>query len=377
MTDPLLAADCRLESGPQGSVLHLVGAWTVTGLPALERRTQGQAATGADRPSAIDAGELVALDTAGALLLIQRWLGPTPWPPIQHLKPADQMLLELVGERVATPKLPKQRVFGVLPLLERAGAATEFAWKQFLLLLAFGGQTLETAFAILMGRQKLRWTSAVHHMERAGLDAVPIVCLLSFLVGAVVAFLGATVLADFGAQVFTVELVSFSFMREFGVLLTAILIAGRSGSAYTAEIGMMRAREEIDAIRALGLDPIELLVIPRVLALLVMLPTLSFLAVLSGILGGALVGGTALGISPGLFLARMQETAELRHFLVGLSKAPLFAVLIALVGCLEGLKVRASAESVGRHTTSSVVQSIFLVILVDAMAAIIFMELDI
>lgn len=370
----MAAADFSIDS-PQG-LLRLQGDWTVAGLPAVERRTQHLHA-GDARPQRVDASGLTKLDTAGALLLIQRWLGRAPWPPIDGLRAADRDLLDLVGERIAAPRVKRRKPFGLVPMAERAGAATEFAWLQLKLLLGFGGQTLATAAAILVGRQKLRWTSAVHHMERTGLDAVPIVCLLSFLVGAVVAFLGATVLADFGAQVFTVELVSFSFMREFGVLLTAIMIAGRSGSAFTAEIGMMRAREEIDAIRALGLDPIELLVIPRVLALVVMLPVLSFLAVLSGIIGGALVGGTELGISPGLFLARMQETAELRHLLVGLSKAPLFAIIIALVGCLEGLKVQASAESVGRHTTSSVVQSIFLVILVDALAAIFFMEIDV
>jgi len=368
------AADISVDG--DAGLLRLHGDWTVAGLPTLERRTQHLQAADA-RPARVDASLLTKLDTAGALLLIQRWLGRTPWPPIDGLRAADRELLDLVGERIAAPREKLRKPFGLLPMAQRVGAATEFAWLQLKLLLGFGGQTLATATTILIGRHKLRWTSAVHHMERTGLDAVPIVCLLSFLVGAVVAFLGATVLADFGAQVFTVELVSFSFMREFGVLLTAIMIAGRSGSAFTAEIGMMRAREEIDAIRALGLDPIELLVIPRVLALLVMLPALSFLAVLSGIVGGALVGGTELGISPGLFLARMQETAELRHLLVGLSKAPLFAIIIALVGCLEGLKVRASAESVGRHTTSSVVQSIFLVILVDALAAIFFMELDV
>ena len=373
----MVAAQFHLEEAADGPVLHLVGEWTVAGLPEAEQLSQGIVAGSGERPVRVDAKELVALDSAGALMLIQRWLGRVPWPEIEGLRAADKDLLALVGERIATPRVRKRRVYGLGPMAERVGVATEFAWRQLMLLLAFGGQTLETIAAILVGRQKLRWTSAVHHMERSGLDAVPIVCMLSFLVGAVVAFLGATVLADFGAQVFTVELVSYSFMREFGVLLTAIMIAGRSGSAYTAEIGMMRAREEIDAIRALGLDPIELLVIPRLLALLVMLPVLSFLAVLSGILGGALVGGTALGISPGLFLARMQETAEISYLFVGLSKAPLFAIIISLVGCLEGLKVQGSAESVGRHTTSSVVQSIFLVILIDAIAAIFFMELDI
>lgn len=371
------SAAFQLEATADGPVLRLSGEWTVAGLPDAERRSQGVVARDETRPLRVDARDLAALDTAGALMLIQRWLGHMPWPAIDGLRAADRDLLMLVGERIATPRVRPRRANGLAPLAERAGAATVFAWRQLALLLAFGGQTVLTIGAILLGRQKLRWTSAVHHMERAGLDAVPIVCMLSFLVGAVVAFLGATVLADFGAQVYTVELVSYSFMREFGVLLTAIMIAGRSGSAYTAEIGMMRAREEIDAIRSLGLDPIELLVIPRLLALLVMLPVLSFLAVLSGIVGGALVGGTALGISPGLFLARMQETAEVSYLFVGLSKAPLFAIIISLVGCLEGLKVQGSAESVGRHTTSSVVQSIFLVILIDAIAAIFFMELDI
>ena len=371
----MAAAEYSLDASNQA--LHLRGDWTIAGLPAAERSSQARLGDQQPRPTSVDAAEMTALDTAGALLLIQRWLGPAPWPAIVGLKPADLNLLSLVGTHLSTPRARVRQPWGLARMAERVGVASENAWRQLLQLLGFGGQTLATMAAIVRGRQRLRWTSAVHHMEQAGLDAVPIVCLLSFLVGAVVAFLGATVLADFGAQVYTVELVSFSFMREFGVLLTAIMIAGRSGSAYTAEIGMMRAREEIDAIRSLGMDPIELLVIPRLLALFLMLPVLSFLAVISGILGGALVGGTELGISPGVFLARMQETAELRHLLVGLSKAPIFAVIIALVGCLEGLKVRSSAESVGRHTTSSVVQSIFLVILVDAIAAIFFMKLDV
>jgi len=185
------------------------------------------------------------------------------------------------------------------------------------------------------------------------------------------------VLGDFGASIFTVELVSYSFLREFGVLLTAILLAGRSGSAFTAQIGSMKSREELDAIRALGLDPMEMLVVPRLLALLVMLPLLAFLAMLAGLAGGAIVGSLALDITPGMFISRLYEMTEVRHLWVGLSKAPLFAFLIAVVGCLEGFKVEGSAESVGRHTTSAVVQSIFLVILFDALFAIFFMQLDV
>jgi phospholipid/cholesterol/gamma-HCH transport system permease protein len=209
-----------------------------------------------------------------------------------------------------------------------------------------------------------------------GLDAVPLVMLLSFMVGAVIAFLGATVLRDFGAEIFVVELVSIAFLREFGVLLTAILLAGRTASAFTAQIGAMQSGEEIDAIRTLGLDPIELLVIPRLVALLVMLPLLTFLAMISGILGGMVVSLTSLGMTVDMFINRLYETISITHFWVGLSKAPIFALVIGLIGCLEGFQVKGTAQSVGERTTSSVVQSISLVIILDALAALFFMEMD-
>jgi phospholipid/cholesterol/gamma-HCH transport system permease protein len=355
-----------------GGTLRLSGRWVLSELEALEQQTRGRQAI----PwTAIDGSAVDAIDSAGALLLCTRFLHPAG-AEVSGLRESDLKLLQLV--RTAPYQLIKlkPKASGIAPMLDRVGRALDDFFQQFVRLLSFTGEVLEVSARVLLGRQRLRWTATVHHMERAGLDAVPIVTLLSFLVGAVVAFLGATVLRDFGASVFTVELVSFSFLREFGVLLTAILLAGRSGSAFTAELGTMRAREEIDAIRALGLDPIELLVLPRMFALLLMLPILSFLGVIAGMLGGGLVGAFALDISPGQFLSRLQDAAELRHFLVGMVKAPVFAMVIALVGCLEGLKVRGSAESVGRHTTSAVVQSIFLVILLDALFAIFFMEMD-
>ena len=216
--------------------------------------------------------------------------------------------------------------------------------------------------------------ATVFHMEQVGLDAVPLVMLLSFLVGAVIAFLGSNILADFGASIYVVELVSISFLREFAVLLTAIILAGRTASAFTAQIGSMVSREEVDAIRTLGLDPVELLVIPRLLALVVMLPLLTFIAMLAGLLGGMFVGMTSLDIPVQAYYGRLQETVELRHFLVGMAKAPIFAMVIGLIGCLEGLQVTGTAQSVGERTTSSVVQSISLVIVLDAFAAIWFMQ---
>jgi phospholipid/cholesterol/gamma-HCH transport system permease protein len=203
-----------------------------------------------------------------------------------------------------------------------------------------------------------------------------LVALLSFMVGAVIAFLGAMVLQGYGATIFVVELVSAAFLREFGVLLTAILLAGRTASAFTAQIGMMVNREEVDAIRVLGLDPIDLLVIPRILALLVMLPLLTFVAMMAGLLGGVAVGALDLDIPPAAYLARMHDMMEVRHFVVGMVKAPFFAMVIGLIGCLEGLQVQGTAQSLGERTTSSVVQAISLVIVIDAFAALWFMQMD-
>lgn len=351
--------------------LRLRGHWRLPQLGPLWARLQARASV-----RRIDGSELAGLDTAGAMavLALLRDVGERT-PELTGFRPADRELLQLVLQRSQAGQAPPvRRNYGMLQLLARVGTAMERAWLQSRTLLGFVGQVLECCFFVLTGRRRLRLTAVVHHMEQAGLDAVPIVCLLSFLVGAVVAYLGATVLADFGAAIFTVELVNFSFLREFGVLLTAILVAGRSGSAFTAEIGAMKSGQEIDAIRTLGMDPIELLVLPRMLALILMVPVLSFLAMLSGMLGGGLVGVLEMDLSPGLYLTRMQEGTDLRHLWVGLIKAPVFAFLIAVVGCLEGLKVAGSAASVGTHTTSSVVQTIFLVILVDALFAIFFMK---
>jgi phospholipid/cholesterol/gamma-HCH transport system permease protein len=269
-----------------------------------------------------------------------------------------------------------RRDSGFLATLANIGAALEAFWRDGVALVGFIGVILGALARNLRQPRSWRITSIVAHVEQTGLNALPIVALLCFLVGAVVAFLGATVLREFGASVFTVELVGYSFLREFGVLLTAIMVAGRSGSAFTAQIGSMKAHEEIDAIRTLGLRPIDVLVVPRVFALLVSMPILTLAGMLAGLLGGAAVCVLALDISPLMFVTRLHETTAVRHFWVGMSKAPVFAFLIAAIGCLEGFKVAGSAESVGRHTTSSVVQSIFVVILIDALAAIFFMEMN-
>ncbi|WP_095083410.1 ABC transporter permease [Pseudomonas sp. Irchel s3h17] len=375
-----ITGSARLDTSQTPALLRITGDWTLAHYADLKRLSEtlkGQY----DERTTIDLNGLGVLDTAGASLLVEllgaERLGKSAEHPDCSLSAADRALLQTVYCSMADFCIPvKEPDISVgIQLLTRIGRAVDIVWQDTLQLLGFVGLILETIARGLFRPKRWRITPMVAHIEQTGLDAAPIVALLTFLVGAVVAFLGATVLASFGASIFTVDLVAFSFLREFGVLLTAILMAGRTASAFTAQIGSMKANEEIDAIRTLGLDPTELLVVPRVLALLVALPMLTFLAMLSGIVGGGVVCALSLDISPAMFLSLLQSDIGVQHFLVGMVKAPIFAFLIAAIGCLEGFKVSGSAESVGAHTTSSVVQSIFVVIVLDAVAALFFMEM--
>ncbi len=369
-------APSLLDISPTRPV-RIAGDWTLPHYTQLEAQLAGLKLPLAAE-QAVDLSALQGLDTAGAALLVRllgsqrvRALAAQPG----QLPPARLALLDTVlaalDQDTPAAVTPRWRAGDTLA---RLGSASQRSVALLLELLGFIGLTLETLLRCLPHPRRWRVTALVAQIQQTGLNALPIVALLTFLVGAVVAFLGATVLERFGASIYTVSLVALSFMREFGVLLTAILLAGRTASAFTAQIGSMKANEEIDAIRTLGLNPIELLVLPRVLALLVSLPLLTFVAMLSGILGGGLVCALALDISPTLFLSILQGIPE-RHFWVGLGKAPVYAFVIAVIGCLEGFRVSGSAASVGAHTTSSVVQSIFAVILLDAVAALFFMEM--
>ncbi|WAH58697.1 ABC transporter permease [Pseudomonas silvicola] len=379
MTMLAVGGQAHLDTSTQPPRLRIGGDWTLPHYARLRRLAQ-QLASQYDDDTPIDLDQLGAIDTAGASLLVEllgaERLGRLADTAV-HLPGSSRALLQTVHRALQDfhePAREPELNVGV-QLLSRIGTAVDTVWQDTLQLLGFVGLILETLARGLLRPRRWRTTAVVAHIEQTGLDAAPIVALLTFLVGAVVAFLGATVLARFGASVFTIDLVGFSFLREFGVLLTAILMAGRTASAFTAQIGSMKANEEIDALRTLGLDPVELLVVPRVLALLVALPALTFLAMLCGIIGGGVVCAWSLGISPAMFLSKLQTDIAVQHFLVGLAKAPVFAFLIAAIGCLEGFKVSGSAESVGAHTTSSVVQSIFVVIVLDAVAALFFMEM--
>ena len=325
----------------------------------------------------LEATRLTELDTAGAALLVEL-LGAGVLcqllPSAIGLSAERQALLLAVAEAMQDHELPTQAPSSWSDGLAHLGQQMLNGWQQFVLLLGFLGLTLSTLASTLLVPSRWRVTALVAQIHQCGLNAVPIVALLTFLVGAVVAFLGATVLANFGATIYTVDLVAYSFLREFGVLLTAILLAGRTASAFTAQLGSMKVNEELDALRTQGLDPIALLVLPRMLALVISLPLLTFIAILSGFMGGAMVSLLSLDISLAQYVAIVQQV-PIRHLWVGLGKAPIFALLIALIGCLEGFKVEGSAQSVGQHTTSSVVQSIFVVILLDAIAALFLMEM--
>lgn len=323
----------------------------------------------------IDARAIESLDAAGAMLLLHAAERLGLDPDAVELQERHRALFETVraarDEEDAAPDRTEPAWFRLLADTGEGVVGIVHAMRLFT---GFVGLSLSSLVATMWRPRQWRITSTVHHMQQTGLNALPLVALLSFLVGAVVAYLGATVLKDFGAELFVVDLTTYAFFREFGVLLTAILLAGRTASAFTAQIGTMKAREEIDAMRTIGLDPVLLLVLPRLVALIIMLPILATVATLAGLLGGLTVSALSLEISADLFLSRVGETIELRHYLVGLSKAPLFAVVIALVGCLEGFKVTGTAQSVGERTTSAVVQTISLVIVIDALAAVFFME---
>ncbi|WP_024868617.1 ABC transporter permease [Pseudoxanthomonas suwonensis] len=369
MTEPTGSPPRWQQAAADPGCIVLSGDWTLDHALDMAGQLRGLP----EETAEVDATGIGRLDSAGVMQLARfaqrRGLDDS------RLRFRDEhaRLVQAIDD-VSDDRPPRGRDYGVAAALERMGRAVHAAARDIVQLVGFTGENLAKLARTVRQPRRFRFTATVSHMEQVGLDAVPLVALLSYLVGAVIAFLGSTILRDFGAEIFVVELVSIAFLREFAVLLTAIVLAGRTASAFTAQIGTMKAREEIDAIRTLGLDPIDLLVIPRLLALLVMLPLLTFLAMMAGLAGGITVGAFDLDIPPQMYLARMHETMEVRHFLVGLSKAPVFALVIGLIGCLEGLRVTGTAQSVGERTTSSVVQTISLVIVIDALAALWFMH---
>ncbi|MBP0482196.1 ABC transporter permease [Sagittula salina] len=352
--------------------LRLSGRLVVARLE--EARAQFPAtATAAD--ISLDLSAVEALDTAGAWLIIDTQTAIQDRGghcDIVGASAPHRELLDVVRQSIpARATLEKPR-HSFVDWVEMIGAKTWHGILGLVEIVGFLGAVVASLAFVMVHPSRLRLTSLVHHMQQIGLNAIPIVSLMAFLIGVVMAFQGAVQLRQFGAEVFVVDLIAISVLRELGILLTAIIVAGRSGAAFTAAIGSMKMREEIDAMRTLGLDPIEVLVLPRVLALIVVLPLLGFVADVMGLLGGAIMSWIELGVSPGMFQTRLYDSVGAWHYAVGLIKAPFFAVIIGIVGSYEGMKVGGDAESLGKLTSTSVVLSIFLVIVADALFSVFF-----
>jgi phospholipid/cholesterol/gamma-HCH transport system permease protein len=364
------------EAGRSRVRIH--GRWTVA--EAASQRAQAGTRPDGSRDCTFDAAGIEALDLSGAWQL---------WCLEQDFRsagariawePARPQLLAFIDRTAEAPPAEPQQGAPEAALegaLRGVGEAAVRARDGALDVLGFVGVVTTGVGRIAGSVKRLRLPSVIRHVYETGLTAVPIVSLIAFLIAVIVAYIGAQQLRKFGGEVFVVDLVTVSVLRELGVLLTAIIVAGRSGSAFAAEIGAMKLNDEVDALRAMGMDPVEVLVLPRILGLVIALPALTIVADAMGLAGGAILSWYLVDIPFGQYVDRVQGSISDYTFWVGVIKAPVFAVLIALVGTLRGMQVRESSRELGRLTTVAVVQSIFLVILADALFAVIFMELDI
>ena len=366
------------ETGAETRELALSGRLTVFEL------TEAQAALDAlpaDRDVRVDLSNLSRMDTAGAWALERlRDRLEAAGHDLTLLGASDALsqLMTRVDHAIAEPEPSSQPVRrGVADRLAELGEGVVKAGRGGGVFLGVFGLFLARLGRSLRHPSEFRLTALVAHCEDVGLRAVPIVSLLSFLIGVVLAFQGATQLRQFGAEVFVVDLISISILRELGILLTSIIVAGRTASAFTAAIGSMKMREEIDAMRTLGIDPAMALFVPRILALVLMLPILGLVANVMGLLGGGIMSLLVLDISPAMFLTRLSEGTDLANVLIGLSKAPVFAIIIGVVGCNAGMQVGSNAESLGRQTSKAVVQAIFAVIVADAIFSVFFAQLGV
>src|SRR5580658_4241799 len=371
-----------LATEEQGeTVFRAEGEWLVVTAAELDRSLRGLELP-QGRHVTVDLSGVDRLDSAGAWLLLRtehELAERGNEVELSNLQSRFAPLLDQVRARGVTEPLPHpippHHTF--VGFLERLGRISLMLLGRLYDILGFAGLVTITIARLFKRPGRLRLTATLVQMEVVGLDAMPIVGLLSFLIGVVMAYQGADQLRRFGAEIYTVNLLGISVLRELGVLLSAIIIAGRSGSAFTAQIGTMQVNEEIDALRTLGLDPIEVLVLPRLFGLGITLPLLVFYADFMGMLGGALMSWIVLDINIPNFVTQLQSAVSESTLWVGVVKAPFFAAIIALVGCYEGLNVTRSAESVGRLTTQSVVESIFFVIVTDAAFSIVFSMLKV
>ncbi|USQ94504.1 ABC transporter permease [Caulobacter sp. RL271] len=369
-----LPADFTLTEQDGRLAVVLSGDWTARGLFDAGLRLSD--ALSAPRELELDLTGVNRCDTAGAYAIL-RSAGDRLKPENVKARREVVRLLELVAAAIQVEPEPTVRPGGFHALLERIGRGVFGLLSDGYNTMVFLGHLLVALGRCIADPRRIRWAPVVALCERAGLDAMPIVATTTFFIGAVVALLGANMLTDFGAQVYSVELIGISVMREFNILITAILLAGRSASSFAAEIGSMKMNQEIDAMQVMGVDPYEALVLPRFAALLLTIPLLTFVATVAGLAGGMLVVWVVLDLSPTFFLQRIVDYVGATHFWIGLSKAPVMAAVVAAIGCRQGMEVGNDVESLGRRVTAAVVHAIFAIILIDAAFALVYMELDI
>lgn len=369
-------ADFTLRPATDRPTVQLTGDWTANGL--------GQAGVGLGQQLdglgayLLDMRRVRRLDTAGAYAVI-RAAGEAFDLSQVRARPETLRLLQLVGDarrqQAVVPAAPRN--FHDLTI--RVGKGVVNVGLEGLDTMVFLGHLLvviaRSFIYLFTNPRRIRWAAIVSLMERAGLDAIPIVATTSFFIGAVVGLLGANMLRQFGAEVFAVELIGIAVLREFNIIITAVLLAGRSASSFAAELGSMKMNQEIDAMQVLGVDPFEALVFPRFAALFVTIPLLTFVATLAGLFGGVMVTWSVLDLGPAFFLQRIVDNVGVSQFWIGMSKAPVMAAVIAGIGCRQGLEVGGDVESLGRRVTAAVVHAIFAIIMIDAAFALVYMEL--
>ncbi|MDP1632959.1 MAG: MlaE family lipid ABC transporter permease subunit [Caulobacter sp.] len=367
-------ANFTLEQGEHGVTVTLTGDWTAETMADADERL-GEMLHGV-RAVTLNLMTLRRCDTAGAYGILRAAENQANAGQILA-RPETQRLLDLVSAAIKVEPTPVVPQRGLSDLLARVGMGVFDVIGEVAETFAFIGRLTMSLLRGLANPSKMRWAPTFAQCERAGLDALPIVATGTAFIGAVVALIGINTLAEFGATVFVVETIGIAVLREFGIVITAVLIAGRSASAFAAEIGAMKMRQEIDAMQVMGVDPFDALVLPRFLALLIMMPLLTFVADIAGMAGGMLVTWNILDLSPAFFMQRIVDNVGQAHFWVGISKAPIMAAVIAGIGSRQGMEVGGDVISLGQRVTAAVVHAIFTIIVIDAVFALIYMELDI
>jgi phospholipid/cholesterol/gamma-HCH transport system permease protein len=361
------AADFSQEQLPDGAgVIRFSGRLAIAAIGDLDTRLQALAGP----VKRIDLASIDHIDTVGAWLIYR-----TAKQQNAEIVGADsdaKRLIEAVGGVDESEPVAPPHISSVNRFLGEVGSGVVVAFTTLLHFLGFVGQVVKAAFVLMLNPRRFRWHAVVQHFDMVGVRALGIIGLMSFLIGIVIAQQGAVQLRQFGAEVFTINLIGRLTFRELGILMTAIMVAGRSGSAFAAQIGTMKITEEIDAMRTIGVVPAEALVVPRVIAAIIMMPLLGIYASLMSVIGGGLLCWIVLEIPPDTFIQRLREVTPMTDFWIGMVKAPVFGAIIAMAGCFQGMQVEGNSEQVGLKTTAAVVQAIFLVIVLDAFFAVFF-----